>query len=94
MKGVVGNDGLALEFVSGGLSNDKEVCMEAVSNTGAALIHCSAQLRDDARSERLLRRERAASPLVGGYPKCNMMQLQRLAVWTECCKIVVKQGRS
>ena len=28
-----------------GLSNDKDVCMEAVSDRGEALIHCSAQMR-------------------------------------------------
>lgn len=61
MKIVVANNGSALKFVSGGwlwkcrsrqcfpgmrgLSNDKDVCMEAVSERGEALIHCSAQMR-------------------------------------------------
>ena len=79
VKNAVANNGLALEFVSGGriqqalvlaisfpkdwcrmvagyilshlafgepgLSNDKDVCMEAVSERGEALIHCSAQMR-------------------------------------------------
>lgn len=32
-------------FGEPGLSNDKDVCMEAVSERGEALIHCSAQMR-------------------------------------------------